>query len=221
MTHTLHPEIEKTIQRLVNRIKQDVVTWKEDDVYWLIIWYLWPYLLPPSQHLKDEPTDMKHHRSILLGWDKWAGGWDMSCDVYWYYRDWKFYITNIEHRVEDNEPLPEQKVCTACLWHKTHSKYTASKGTIEVNCSRCNGTGLETVYDEKPKTYTFEQMEAEYDRWFTNWLLAIGGKKEGLKQSTPKIEESLESKFEALSKLVWGLVVLVDEHLDYHKKYKL
>ena len=54
MTHTLHPEIEKTIQRLVNRIKQDVVTWKEDDVYWLIIWYLWPYLLPPSQHLKDE-----------------------------------------------------------------------------------------------------------------------------------------------------------------------
>lgn len=108
MTHTLHPEIEKTIQRLVNRIKQDVVTWKEDDVYWLIIWYLWPYLLPPSQHLKDEPTDMKHHRSILLGWDKWAGGWDMSCDVYWYYRDWKFYITNIEHSVEDNEPLPEK-----------------------------------------------------------------------------------------------------------------
>lgn len=81
------------------------------------------------------------------------------------------------------------KQCTACLWHKTHSKYTASKGTIEVNCSRCNGTGLETVYDEKPKTYTFEQMEAEYDRWFTNWLLAIGGKKEGLKQSTPKIEK--------------------------------
>ena len=82
----------------------------------------------------------------------------------------------------------ETKQCTACLWHKTHSKYTASKGTIEVNCSRCNGTGLETVYDEKPKTYTFEQMEAEYDRWFTNWLLAIGGKKEELKQSTPKIE---------------------------------
>ena len=83
----------------------------------------------------------------------------------------------------------ETKQCTACLWHKTHSKYTASKGTIEVNCSRCNGTGLETVYDEKPKTYTFEQMEAEYDRWFTNWLLAIGGKKEELKQSTPKIEK--------------------------------
>ncbi len=86
----------------------------------------------------------------------------------------------------------ETKQCTACLWHKTHSKYTASKGTIEVNCSRCNGTGLETVYDEKPKTYTFEQMEAEYDRWFTNWLLAIGGKKEELKQSTPKIEPHIQ-----------------------------
>jgi len=220
MTHTLHPEI---IDDIVNSMNHYV-----DEHMYHALWmkkvlekHLWPYLLPPSQHLKDEPMDMKHHRSILLGWDKWAGGWDMSCDVYWYYRDWKFYITNIEHRVEDNEPLPEQKVCTACLWHKTHSKYTASKGTIEVNCSRCNGTGLESVYDEKPKTYTFEQMEAEYDRWFTNWLLAIGGKKEELKQSTPKIEESLESKFEALSKLVWGLVVLVDEHLDYHKKYKL
>lgn len=134
MTHTLHPEI---IDDIVNSMNHYV-----DEHMYHALWmkkvlekHLWPYLLPPSQHLKDET-----------------------------------------------------KQCTACLWHKTHSKYTASKGTIEVNCSRCNGTGLETVYDEKPKTYTFEQMEAEYDRWFTNWLLAIGGKKEELKQSTPKIE---------------------------------
>lgn len=183
MTHTLHPEIEKAIRDSIMSIWRHF--WIEEawvqsieNCREILRTKLWPYLLPPSQHLKDEPTDMKHHRSILLGWDKWAGGWDMSCDVYWYYRDWKFYITNIEHRVEDNEPLPEQKVCTACLWHKTHSKYTASKGTIEVNCSRCNGTGLEPVYDEKPKTYTFEQMEAEYDRWFTNWLLAMCNKKD-------------------------------------------
>lgn len=138
MTHTLHPEI---IDDIVNSMNHYV-----DEHMYHALWmkkvlekHLWPYLLPPSQHLKDET-----------------------------------------------------KQCTACLWHKTHSKYTASKGTIEVNCSRCNGTGLETVYDEKPKTYTFEQMEAEYDRWFTNWLLAIGGKKEELKQSTPKIEPHIQ-----------------------------
>jgi hypothetical protein len=74
MTHTLHPEIEKTIQRLVNRIKQDVVTWKEDDVYWLIIWYLWPYLLPPSQHLKDEPLP-KH------GDTRFNDNWEMETYV--------------------------------------------------------------------------------------------------------------------------------------------
>ena len=134
MTHTLHPEIENEIKNLFVEFAN-----KHTDCQMfidLVSKHLWPYLLPPSQHLKDGT-----------------------------------------------------KQCTACLWHKTHSKYTASKGTIEVNCSRCNGTGLETVYDEKPKTYTFEQMEAEYDRWFTNWLLAIGGKKEELKQSTPKIEK--------------------------------
>ena len=90
-----------------------------------------------------------------------------------------------------NMPQPienEPKVCTACLWHKTHSKYTASKGTIEVNCSRCKGTWQEPLYDAKPKTYTLEQIEEEYDRWFTNWLLAMGGKKNDLKQSTPQIE---------------------------------
>ncbi len=134
MTHTLHPEIEKAIQGLAIHYAHEMMSY--DTIKEAIERYLWPYLLPPSQHLKDET-----------------------------------------------------KQCTACLWHKTHSKYTASKWTIEVNCSRCNGTGLELVYDENPKTYTFEQMEAEYGRWFTNWLLAIGGKKEELKQSAPKIEK--------------------------------
>ncbi len=107
MTHTLHPEI---IDDIVNSMNHYV-----DEHMYHALWmkkvlekHLWPYLLPPSQHLKDEPLDMKNHRSVLLGWDKWVAWWDSSCDVYWYYNGWKFYITNIEHRVEDNEPLPEK-----------------------------------------------------------------------------------------------------------------
>jgi hypothetical protein len=219
MTHTLHPEIEKTIQRLVNRIKQDVVTWKEDDVYWLIIWYLWPYLLPPSQHLKDEPTDMKHHRSILLGWDKWATGWDRSCDVYGYYKDWKFYITNIEHTVEDNEPLPESK--SKNILQNWQPKVDWSEWD-DIQYYRHDGYGWGRRIPGKLKQW----VKAIIHAWDIHGIVNFGEIRkpvfeEELKQSTPKIEESLESKFEALSKLVWGLVVLVDEHLDYHKKYKL
>lgn len=105
MTPTIDDVIRRITEDLNEQIKSVVI--QEKTIKVIIYKYLKALQLPPSQHLKDEPMDMKHHRSILLGWDKWAGGWDMSCDVYWYYRDWKFYITNIEHRVEDNEPLPE------------------------------------------------------------------------------------------------------------------
>ena len=116
----------------------------------------------------------------------------------------KFHLLpylNLPQPIE-NEPLPE-KVCTACLWKKQHSVYSQEVGHDDfgwewyinspqvkmIDCKRCKGTWQEPLYDAKPKTYTLEQMEEEYDRWFTNWLLAMGGKKNDLKQSTPKIEK--------------------------------
>lgn len=103
----------------------------------------------------------------------------------------------------ENEPLPEKEHCKACLWKKQHSVCSQEVGHDDfgwewyvnhpqvkmIDCKRCNGTWQEPVYDAKPKTYTLQQMEEEYDRWFTNWLLAIGGKKDDLKQSTPQIEK--------------------------------
>jgi len=52
MTHTLHPEIENEIKNLFVEFAN-----KHTDCQMfidLVSKHLWPYLLPPSQHLKDE-----------------------------------------------------------------------------------------------------------------------------------------------------------------------
>ncbi len=148
MTHTLHPEIEEAIEKMIKDMELPAEVWAK----LFIIQSLGKYLHMPQ--------------------------------------------------TIENEPLPE-KVCTACLWKKQHSVCSQEVGHDDfgwewyinppqvkmIDCKRCNGTWQEPVYDAKPKTYTLEQMEEEYDRWFTNWLLAMGGKKNDLKQSTPQIEK--------------------------------
>ena len=160
------------------------------------------HLLPTE--LKEEPSSDGIVQIGMSWWyEVYAKRWvaqKAAQSIRWDYDD-KY----IPEPIED-APATEHKQCTACLWKKQHSVYSQEVGHDDfgwewyakkpqvkmMDCGRCNGTWEEPTYNEKAKTYTFEQMEAEYDRWFTNWLLAIGGKKEELKQSTPKIEPHIQ-----------------------------
>ncbi len=170
MTHTLHPEIEKTIQRLVNRIKQDVVTWKEDDVYWLIIWYLWPYLLPPSQHLKDEPTQtLQDFAANQMNVD------DMK-------KDGSFI-----NKVEDNEPLPESK--SKNILQNWQPKVDWSEWD-DIQYYRHDGYGWGRRIPGKLKQW----VKAIIHAWDIHGIVNFGEIRkpvfeEELKKSTPKIEK--------------------------------
>lgn len=216
MTHTLHPEI---IDDIVNSMNHYV-----DEHMYHALWmkkvlekHLWPYLLPPSQHLKDETLDMKNHRSVLLGWDKWVAWWDSSCDVYWYYNGWKFYITNIEHRVEDNEPLPESK--SKNILQNWQPKVDWSEWD-DIQYYRHDGYGWGRRIPGKLKQW----VKAIIHAWDIHGIVNFGEIRkpvfeEELKQSTPKIDKINIAYMEwCWEQTVWEepiIVKKINEVIDY------
>jgi len=215
----LHDEIENAIKKLIKDYST-YFTINPSQLRDYIVEYLGKYLTIPLE-LVDEIWGMKvyksdntHHTQLtdqklidkiisIIRENLWQ---DYNIDLWDCIKsELGVYLTQptdegIEkEEPKDNEPLPEKEI-------DDKTKLGIYDTTQNI---------MQDI-----RTYVYEYDEVQKMRLLAlldKHLLKFGGQE----QSTPKIEESLESKFEALSKLVWGLVVLVDEHLDYHKKYKL
>lgn len=111
MTHTLHPEIEKANPKLRDELLALGMSLERAwaDEKWhitmanLVRERLWPYLLPPSQHLKDKPTITEE--SIQESLDEIAK-WETTCIN----PNWEKITDEMLEKTlwKDNEPLPEK-----------------------------------------------------------------------------------------------------------------